>query len=223
VRPELLSTTLQPLEKVRFHIVIDPPVDAPVGSSIAGLQIEVRNTNAGRDLGAEAAVGVRVTSMLHLLLTVPGEVQHDLKVLEAGTRDAFHVGSTRFVIYGLRYRNDGNVDEHVEGAVRIRSLFGNVVDTIPLRERILIRGATGSGRAVWTDVPPFGLFSAELEVRGNDGEPIRASMGRVVLLPPYWVLALLAGLLLLPFMIIGRRRRREWLQYLDAEADAASR
>ena len=37
---------------------------------------------------------------------------------------SFKFGGSSFVTYGLRYRNDGTVTEHVNGSITITSLFG---------------------------------------------------------------------------------------------------
>lgn len=214
ISPEVRKATLAPFEKIVFALVIEPPADAPVGSSYGGVEFEFVG---GEGEAGEGQVAVRITSLLQVLLDVPGEVERKLTLLEAKTRDSFHVGDTSFVSYGLRYRNDGTVTDHVEAKVVVKSIFGNTAATIDLGERLLIRGATGADRAVWSDVPPFGIFSATAEVKGDDGEVHRRNMGRVVILPPWWVLALLAAAIILPPIWVWWRRRQEWLLYMDDE------
>ena len=211
---ELPSTTLAPFEKVTFDLQITPPVDAPVGSSYAGVQFEFGGDEPSAD---SQGVAIKIVSLMQVLLTVPGDTKHDLVFLDAETRDSFHFGDTGFVSYGLRYRNDGNVSDHVKGKVVVTSLFGNTVKTIDLGERALIRGATGTDRAVWTGLPKFGVFSATAEIKGDDGKVQKKDMGRVVLLPPWWVLALIAAALIIPPIWVWWRRRQEWMMYLDDE------
>jgi hypothetical protein len=195
-------------------VVIAPPADAPVGSSYAGIQFVIGDsaTSVG-----DASVGIKISSVLQILLTVPGPVEQKLTLLEAETRDAFHLGSSSFVTYGVRYRNDGTVSDHVHGKITIKSLFGNTVKTIDLRERTLIRGAMGSDRKVWADPPAFGLFTSTLDIEGDDGKVLHRDLGRVIILPPWWVLALIVAALVLPPVYLWWRRRREWLLYMDDE------
>ena len=214
---ELDQVTLAPFEKVTFDVTVDPPDDAPVGASYGGIQFDIVGGNGDASASSDQQVALKFQSILQILLTVPGDAQNDLKFLSAKTRDSFHVGDTSFVSYGLRYRNDGNVTEHVSGKVVIESLFGNTVKSIDLGERLLIRGATGSDRVVWSNVPFFGVFSATAEIKGDDGKIQRREMGRVVILPPWWVLALIAAALIIPPVWVWWRRRQEWLLYMDDE------
>lgn len=218
VTSELDETTLQPFEKIRFDVVIDPPVDAPVGSSYAGVEFQFEGKGTA-DAGNGGKVALRFTTMLQVLLTVPGPVEHDLKLLRADARDMFHFGSTAFVTYGLLYENAGTVSEHVNGEIQITSLFGNKVKKIDLGERALIRGARGTDRAVWTDPPMFGIFTATATIRGDDGKESSKEIGRVVLLPPWWVIALVVASLVLPPVYLWWKRRQEWKLYLEDEEE----
>jgi hypothetical protein len=218
VTPELTDIELKPFEKVTFDVTIEPPADAPVGSSYAGLQIIVADSSKDK---AKSAVAVQISSVMQILLTVPGAVQQKLTLLDAQTRDAFHMGSSSFVTYGARYKNDGTVSDHVKGKVIITSIFGNKADELPIKERTLIRGATGSSRLVWSDPPAFGIFTSKLQLQGDDGKVITKDLGRVILLPPWWLIALIVVLLVAPPVYLWWRRRREWLLYMeDDEWDA---
>ncbi|MCW2927965.1 MAG: hypothetical protein JWM86_1933 [Thermoleophilia bacterium] len=215
ITTDIGNTTLQPFERIKFDVQIVPPLDAPVGASYAGVNFQFEGT---RKEGT-STVALKFATMLQVLLQVPGAEVRDLKLTEAAARDMFHFGGTSFVTYGVRYRNDGNVSDHVDGDVVITSLFGNQVKKIDLGERALIRGATGSDRAVWSDPPMFGIFSAEAQIKGDDGKIQSKSMGRVVLLPPWWILALLAATLLLPPVYLWWKRRQEWKLYLEEEEE----
>lgn len=219
VTVEISDTVLQPFEKITFDVIVDVPADAPVGSSYAGVEFDITGTIDGSNAApsGESQVGLRIVSVLQLLLTVPGPVERDLRLLEAKTRDAFRLGGTSFVSYGVRYRNEGTVNDHVKGRVRITSLFGNEVETLELRELTIIRGAERTDRVVWADPPRFGIFSATVEVTGDDGRKIVRDLGHVFLLPPWWLVALIVAALVLPFVYLWWRRRREWLQYLEDE------
>jgi hypothetical protein len=217
VTSEVDTTTLLPFEKISFDIVIEPPADAPVGSSYAGVEFLVDNPESKPASGEAPQVGLKISSVLQVLLTVPGPVTRKLTLLDAKTRDAFHIGDTSFVTYGVRYRNDGTVNDHVKGAITVTSLFGNEVEKIDMRERILIRGAKGRDRKVWSDPPSFGIFTAKLTLQGDDGKVITKDLGRVYLLPPWWLIALIVAVLVLPPVYLWWRRRREWLLYMEDE------
>jgi hypothetical protein len=214
ITPDVTSLDLKPFEKVKFDVVIEPPADAPVGSSYAGLQFVIADTQAKVD---KSAVGIKISSVMQILLTVPGAVTQKLTLLDAQTRDAFHVGSTSFVTYGARYKNDGTVSDHVKGKVVVTSIFGNKAEELPIKERTLIRGATGSSRLVWSDPPAFGIFTSKLELQGDDGKVITKDLGRVILLPPWWLIALIVALIVIPPVYLWWRRRREWMLYMEDE------
>lgn len=214
ITPELVETVLEPFEKVTFDVVVEPPLDAPVGSSYAAIEYEFAG---GDEPEGSSEIGLRITALMQILLTVPGPIEHDLKFLKADTRDAFRIGNTSFVSYDLRYRNDGTVHEHIKGEIEVTSIFGNVVETIDLGERVLIRGATGTDRATWTDLPRFGIFTATATIEGDDGTKHSRDIERIVLLPPWWVIALLVASLVIPPIWVWHRRRQEWLAYLEDE------
>jgi hypothetical protein len=213
--PEITDTVLKPFEKLEFDVKIVAPGDAPVGSSFAGLDFEFESQKPVET--SQSHVAVKLHSLLQILLTVPGPVKNDLELLSAKTRDAFHMGGTSFVTYGLRYENDGTVNDHVNGDITITSLFGNKVEKIPLHERILLRGAKGSDRKVWSDLPRFGLFRSTLHIKGDDGKVITKDLGRVYVLPPWWLIVLIIALIVVPPVYLWWRRRREWMLYMEDE------
>ena len=212
---EVTELEVAPFEKVTFDVTITPPVDAPVGGNYGAIEIEVGEIAQVDGQGGSGAQ-VRLLAIVNLLLTVPGEVVHDLAV-EASVDDAYFLGGPRFVVYETKYTNDGTVTESIEGSIRITSLFGNTAAELPLRPLRVIRGDERTDRTVWSDPPAFGVFTATAEVRTPDGETQTVEIGRVVILPPWWVVALVVASLVLPPVYLWWRRRREWMLYLEDE------
>lgn len=218
VTAELRETVMKPFENIKFDVVIDPPPDAPVGSSYAGVEFSIAGDVDGIQPGEQAPqIGLKIVSVLQLLLNVPGEVRNDLRLIEAETRNSFQLGGQGFVSYGIRYRNDGTVNDHAQATLTVESLFGNEVTKLRFRDLTIIRGGTRSDRVVWSDTPRFGVFSATVRFHGDDDEVIVRDLGRVYLLPPWWLVALIVMTLTVPPIYLWWRRRREWMLYLEHE------
>ena len=213
--PEVRDLRLLPFERVRFNVVVDPPVDAPVGTSLAGVAID--STLADGSIGTRDATGNYLAEgLIQVFLTVPGPVSHKLRITDVKVRDKFVFGSQRFAVWDVTFRNDGTVNEHVNGSVDVNSIFGNSAYHSRIRELIVLRGATRTTRVVWNDLPWVGAFSATAKVRGDDARQVEASSGRVVVFP-WWLGVLLAVVILGPFLFLWWRRRQDWKQFLEED------
>ncbi len=213
IEPEITDLRLAPWEKVSFELRINPPLDAPVGTNLGALSVDT--TVATGAIGTGDFEGsFRVESLVQLFLTVPGPVEHKLRIKDVDVRDALVTGSQRFAVWDVTFSNQGTVNEHVSGTVDIKSMFGNSVHRVRIEELIVLRGAERTVRVVWNDVPWVGAFTPTVRVRGDDARPVRATGERVVVFP--WWLPIVIGLLVvMPIGWLWWRRRQEWKLYLD--------
>lgn len=214
--PELVNDRLQPWERVQFELVIDPPLDAPVGTNLAGLSIDTAVAEGAPGTEDQRTGILRAEALVQVFLTIPGPVKHDLRVLDIDVRDTLVLGSQRFVVWDVTYRNAGTVNEHVSGTFEVRSIFGNAAHRERIEESLVLRGSTRTERIVWRDLPWVGAFTPQLRVRGDDAQLIRATGERVVVFP-WWLPVVIAVLLVAPALWLWWRRRQEWKLYLEDE------
>jgi hypothetical protein len=218
LEPELKDLRLEAWEQITFDLVINPPADAPVGTNLAG--ISVISATASGKVGAEEvdeSTGMfRAETLIQVFLTVPGPVEHDLRILDVDVRDTFVLGSQRFVVWDVKFRNGGTVNEHVSGNLDVRSIFGNRAHREPIPENLVLRGSTRTQRVIWRDLPWVGAFTPQVRVRGDDAKLISADGERVVIFP-WWLPVAIALALILPAIFLWWRRRQEWKLYVEDE------
>jgi hypothetical protein len=211
--PEIRDGRLQPFEAITFQVTVDPPLTAPIGSNLAG--ISVRGAPALGPVGAGDDTGVlEVNALIQTFLTVPGPVEHKLRIVDIDARDTFVLGSRRFVIWEVMFENRGTVNEHVSGSVNVKSLFGNTAHREKIDDLLVLRGSKRSTRVVWTDLPFVGSFAPEVRVRGDDARLVTQTGERVTLMP-WWLPPLIIALFVLPVIWMWWRRRQEWKLYLE--------
>jgi hypothetical protein len=91
--------------------------------------------------------------------------------------------------------------------VRIRSLFGNVVNELKVADLPLLPGGRTRLERTWDDVPWFGIYRWDLRVAaGEQSDDVARAEGWFVALPPWWVLAIAAAII--AFAIFGGIARR---------------
>ena len=212
---EVTDGRLEPFQAVTFNVVVDPPLTAPIGANLAG--ISVRGAPAAGPVGAADDTGfLEVNALVQTFLTVPGPVEHDLRVVDVDARDTFVLGNRRFVIWEVLFENRGTVNEHVSGSINVKSIFGNTAHRQKIDDLLVLRGAKRSTRVVWTDLPVVGSFTPEVRVRGDDARLVTQTGERVTLMP-WWLPPLIIALFVLPVVWLWWRRRQEWKLYLEDE------
>ncbi|MCW2972952.1 MAG: hypothetical protein JWN72_1225 [Thermoleophilia bacterium] len=223
--PEITDIRMKPFEQVDFLVVIDPPLDASVGTSLAGLAIDssiatgaIGTANEPEDSTAPILLA---EGLLQIFLNVPGPVEHKLRIVDVDLRDKFIFGSQRFAIWNVTFANDGTVNEHVDGRVDVQSIFGNAAHSERIKDYIVLRGAKRTVRVVWSDIPAVGAFTATAKVHGDDAARIEQSSERLVIFP-WWLGVVLGVAILGPFLYLWWRRRQDWRRYLAEEEWDAS-
>ncbi len=215
--PEVTDDRLEPWEQIQFDLVIDPPTDASVGTNLAGLSVDTALAEGKVGTADQLTGALRAEALVQIFLTVPGPIKHDLRILDVDVRDTLVLGSQRFVVWDITYRNAGTVNEHVSGSVDIRSIFGNSAHRERLEESLVLRGSTRTHRLIWRDLPWVGAFTPHVKVRGDDARTIRATGERVIVFP-WWLPLVLGALIVLPAIWLWWRRRQEWKLYLEDDS-----
>ncbi|MBC7644075.1 MAG: hypothetical protein H7123_03035, partial [Thermoleophilia bacterium] len=224
------EANLQPLEQLKFYLKVTPPLNASVGTNMAGMTVQASpaSGDSSKAIPGGAKVAFRFQGLSQLYFTVPGNTKYDTHVTGARVADSFVVGGRRVVEYELDVKNDGNVNDHVGGTVDIRSIFGNNTATLrmpnaksddPLQGYLLLRGAKRTIRVAWIDTPRFGYFRASANIKTPHSH-LSKPFPAVVILPPWWVIALIIVALLLPFGYRWWQQRRDMQLLIASELDA---
>jgi hypothetical protein len=218
--PEIEDARLEPFEEIHFVVVVDTPVNAPIGTNLGALT--VRGSAATGEVGAEDGGGaLQVDAVIQFFLTIPGPVEHDLRITDVDTRDTLILGSQRFAVYDVTFKNDGTVNEHVSGRFDVRSVFGNSAFRANIKELIVLRGSSRTTRIIWRDLPWVGAFTPTVRVRGDDARLITEEGERLVIIP-WWLPIVFILVIALPPLWLWWRRRQEWKLYMeDDEHDLA--
>lgn len=217
LEPVVDEVTLDPRGVAEVPVVVTIPDDPPVGSAFGALDIVAKSTETGP---GDTNLGIETHVLASFLLAVGGE-----------GRPKYELGDVRAP--KLRWNrdpwtlranldNDGTLHAVPRGRVRIRSLFGNVVNELKVADLPLLPGGRARIDRTWDDVPWFGVYRWDLVV--NDGDPVRTdesvrTEGWFVALPPWWVLAIAAAVIV--FALVARRvRRRHQRAWDDGDQDS---
>jgi hypothetical protein len=210
ISPLVDEVSISSLGIARVPVRLVVPADPPPGSAYATLdvvpQVPVEVEGAGG-----AAVGIESRLQVAFLLQTTAEGMPRLVLRDTDAprlrwnRDSWTFRAT--------VANDGTSFAKPSGRVRIRSIFGSTVATLPVQTRPLLPSAARPMTPTWTGVPWFGFYRYDVRVTsGADdragSEPVRHA-GWFIALPPWWLVALVGAALLYLLLrwLIPRVRR----------------
>jgi hypothetical protein len=198
--PSVPSITLAPREFAKVPITITVPKDPPRGGVFASFDVSPKAATAPGDTNVKIDARVAIP----ILLRVGGTGSPKLSL-----RDV-HAPKLRWSRdpWTLRAKldNDGTLHATPAGRVRVRSLFGNTVADLHVDGRPLLPGGRQPVVETWRGVPWLGFYRYDLRLMDatDTGGNIARAHGWFVALPPWWVLALAALVLLWP--LVGKIR-----------------
>jgi hypothetical protein len=217
IEPAVGTIVIPPRGVARIPFRVTVPADAPTGAAYGAIGVVSRarasdGTDGAPNLGIESVVASSI------LLALPGDAAPDLRFRELSApsvrwdREAWPFSAV--------VDNVGARHATAQGRVRIRSIFGSEVASLPLEQRTLLPGARSPVEATWSKVPWFGVYRWDARM-SSDSEPrsVALAEGWLLALPPWWVLALV-GITLLALVVRSiRRRTRDWDEDLDGDDD----
>lgn len=216
IAPASERVRMAPRSVARVPVVVTVPEDAPVGGVYAALDVVSRTADV--DAG-DTSLGIETVRQVSMLLHVGGEGTPKLRVRDVRApqlrqdRDPWTLRAD--------LTNDGTLHAVAGGRVRIRSLFGSTVASLPVPAATVLPHGRVDVETTWDRVPWFGIYRYDLRVAGRSGDPARAE-GWFVALPPTWMLAAAGVLVLAALVLLVRGRRRashadhdEWLDDED--------
>lgn len=214
IEPEIRDFRLKPFESISFDVRVTPPLTAPIGTNAGAVIVSGNAANGKIGTDGDPTGSVAIDTAVQMFATVPGPVQHDLHIRSIHTRDAFLLGSHRFVVWDVTFTNGGTVNEHVNGSLSATSIFGNSAFRGKIDDIIVLRNSKRTARVIWEDPPWIGRFSPTVNVRGDDAKLVTRT-GSAVTVIPWWVPVIVAMLVVFPFLFLWMRRRQDWKHYLE--------
>lgn len=203
---------LQSATQVAVPVDIAIPTDARPGTYalalVASQRIGIPSPGGVEARGARVIVHADVSSQL--VIRVPGDALSNarLRVLDA-PRFIWGGRPTQFV---ARVENRGDTDLLIDGQVELAAFLGTASRTLeasgPRHGQLTLPDGVREVRMRWSDTPLIGWFKPELVVVGGKGSGVRITkeLPAVLILPPWWLILLVALAIALPFH--ARRRRR---------------
>jgi hypothetical protein len=190
---------------IAFSFRVRVPEDASPGAHGAAIVFSRTIAQPGSQTDAKNRVVLRASVAMQLVVTVSGDLRPDLRIAD--------LDAPRFVWSGERPRlratleNTGNTLQSVDGAVRMSAFTGRAAEDLALPAVQLLPEGRRRVSARWNDPPMFGWFRPKVEVSAS-GERYRRSYPLMLVVPPWWMLALIGAAIALPIVTFWRRRRR---------------
>lgn len=209
IDPLVDEVVVPPRGVVRVPFQVTVPDEPPPAGAYGSINV-VSRTRASAG-AANLGIETHVASML--LLALPGEGSADLRLRSVDApklrwdRESWPLAAN--------VDNDGELHARVDGRVRIRSMFGNEVASLPIEQRTILPGGRTEVDIEWDQVPWLGVYRYDVRVSGGEPESVATHEGWFVALPPWWVLAITAAVVLV--LVVRRFLRREDDETFDDE------
>jgi len=199
VSPETFVLASGESKEVQFTINV--PLNAEPGGHYSSLLATI-SANAV-DTGG-VSIAQKVGSLL--LLSVAGDVEEKVHIAEFSAPNFSEYGPVTLL---TRFENTGTVHVKPRGFILIKNIFGKEVDKINLPQKNVLPNSIRRTEIPWGERYMFGKYEATLTaIYGSTNEPISAVM-------TFWVIPwkiagaiLLGALIILAFLIKGRKRLR---------------
>lgn len=211
---------LRPKQQVVFPASLRVPRDARPGTYSLGIGIARSISAPATNVASGPSTQVRLRTVLPsvVIVRVPGQVVSDIRLRDLKAPRVVWGGDRP--TFTVRVENVGDTDLVIDGKVDLSSFLSSAGRTLnatgPEKGQPTLPGGTRVLKMRWNDPPLFGWFQPQLVVVGGKGSGVRVSdnLDTVYVLPPWWLLVLLAIAIWLP--IYARRRRRGDENRIDA-------
>jgi hypothetical protein len=220
MRPEVTSFRIGPAQQARFAVDVDVPKSAAPGVHAIAVVVshELATPAISTQNGARVAVNASLAS--EFLLLVSGSVTDNVRLSHPhGPRIVWHGQHPTFTAL---YENSGQSLGQGTPTFSTGTFSGVASTDIKLDPVMALPGGTRLLSVKWNDTPWLGWFHPKMFVTCGCGQPgatRSVSFPTVFVLPPWWVLVLLALAIILPPIrstILWRRRKQELLDAADA-------
>jgi hypothetical protein len=204
---------LRPGTQVRFPAVLRVPGDAHPGTYALGVGVAQPVSAPATNIADNPSSRVRLRAVLPsvVIVRVPGKVLSDIRLKDVEAPRIVWGGSSP--TFEVKVENVGDSDLVIDGKVDLSSFLSSADRTLnakgPDDGFPTLPGGSRVRKMRWNDPPLFGWFQPELVVVGGEGSGVRVTdnLDTVFVLPPWWLLVLLALAIWLPLWL--RRRNRD--------------
>lgn len=212
VHPSARRVVVPPGYRAVIPYILRTPSNLPAGTVVGGVKFS---------MDTEGSVAGAITQRIYV--TNPGGTRRQLDVTNIGA-DRVINGTTKKTFH-LRF-NARNASDYVQtfNATVSLSGLGRTVRRTRVTGGTLMPDGELRVRAGVKSMPWIGLYRPKLQVTSREGTVTR-TLPWVIVLPPTWFVIALGIAIALPivyFVVMWRRRRAEWMQYLeDFDEDSA--
>ena len=220
------TRVLRPGRELKFPAVITIPMDARPGTYALAIGYTVRvNALATESADAPASrVKLQAGPSSVAIIRVEGDAVPEARLTSIkAPRIVWGGDAPRFT---ARVANVGDTDLVLDGQVDLNAFIGTASRTLdaqgPAKGQPTLPGGVRDVKMRWSDPPLIGWFQPELVIVGGKGSDVRISkdLETVYVLPPWWLILLVAILVWLPLR--ARRRRRQDPETRDVKSARAT-
>jgi hypothetical protein len=186
------SVELDPRQVATLPVTVRVPGEVTAGGHYAAVAVRARGVE--QPVNDEVAVQSQVA--VPVFVDIAGTEERRVRITDLVAPGVVYAREA----YGLevRVRNTGNTFATPGGTVRVEGLFGRQVAQVQLRGgRILLPEGAGSLEARWRRTPWFGRYTVTVTSRAQEGGSSATRTTTFWALPPWWVFAAIAALVLL--------------------------
>jgi len=210
------SQLVRPDQRLELPIRIRIPADTPPGSHALGIVASRVIAEPGSNTDGEARVTVSASVVSQLVLTVSGGARYDVAVGKLRAPRLVWPGDD--VRFRATVHNRGNVLARITQArVGVGAFTGQAERQLQIQDVDVLPAGKRRLETRWQERPLLGWFRPSVFLN-VDGKQVRKEYPTVYVLPPWWLMALIAAALLLP--VWGRvRRQRRFRRAVEEHAD----
>lgn len=220
VKPLVSSVTLSSNESGTIPVVVSVPQKTIDGGYFATVEVLAKPNPKNKKSKPPSNVGIFSGASVPILMQVGNKGVTKLS-LSDGHAAKLLVNRSAW-IYRARIQNTGTTHATPRGRVRIRSIFGKTIATLPIEARTLLPNGSVKVSAKLKQTPWIGFYRYDVNVSSladNKAIPAKQS-GWFFTLPAWWKLTLLIALFVAIIYIPFTKRRREWRSYVhEVEKD----
>ncbi len=210
------SVTLKPDESQEVPYTINIPKNAPPGGQFAVIwwstnpPVNSTSSESQPQLSIETRAGVLV------YLNISGNIVEQASIPSFDTEKSKSIFGTAKVPFYITMANEGNVYIKPKGSVKVRSIFGHIVEELPLNPKglqILPKSKRVLTDAVWTgSLLTIGPYKAEVTAQYGASQKEIIATKWVWVLPWVLIVSVVGGLIILFILFtIFFRMYNRWL------------
>lgn len=184
--------TVEPKQVKVVNFTITVPENAEPGGHYGA--IFARQVKKNAEGKTEVAVAARVGTLI--LISIPGDVDNSVKVLEFKSPKFIWRGP---VVFKLRVENTGSVHYDSKGTANIKNIIGKST-TLEMGTHTILPGSVRAYEASWNNKYPFGYYKITPTATDGTGKNMTGAEVAVIAIP---LLIVIPAVILIILLVIG--------------------